>query len=94
MDRTGPGYLKRGIKKKTGMAEMSKLPTTKINIEQMRKSLMLNSYRVEMGSADLAKNEQIRKTYETILYSYQLEMDYKLARNEIDPIEFFESDGD
>ena len=72
---------------------MSKLPSTKINIEQIRKSLMLNSYRLEMGSTEIDAIRETRKTYEAILYSYQLEIDYLLARDEIDKMEFFEKDG-
>ena len=71
---------------------MSKLPGTEINIEQMRKSLMLNSYRLEMGSLDIDAIRETRKTYESILYSYQIEIDYRLVRDEINEIEFFEPD--
>lgn len=72
---------------------MSKLPSTKINIEQMRKHLMLNMYRLEMGSSEINAIRETRKTYEAILYSYQLEVDYLLARDEINKMEFFENDG-
>jgi len=71
---------------------MTKKPSTEMNIHQMRKKLLLNSYEIETGPADIRKIKEVRKIYETILYSYQLEIDYMLATDEIGEIGFFEND--